>query len=163
MTGNLPPIVVMGVSAAGKSAVGTRVAARLGVAFVDADDLHPASNVAKMSAGVPLDDDDRWPWLDAVAARLAQGSVVIACSALKRAYRDRLRQSAPATLFVLLSGTETVLAERAAHRHGHFMPPSLLRSQLDTLEALGTDEAGFTVDVTPAVSVVVGDVVARLS
>src|SRR5689334_14636123 len=94
----------MGVSGSGKSTVGALLAARLGVPFVDGDALHPASNVAKMAAGIPLDDDDRAPWLDAVGARLAQGGVVVACSALRRAYRDRLRDAAPAARFVLLHG-----------------------------------------------------------
>lgn len=124
----------MGVSGSGKSTVGALLAARLGVPFVDGDALHPASNVAKMAAGIPLDDDDRAPWLDAVGARLAQGGVVVACSALRRAYRDRLRDAAPAARFVLLHGNRDLLASRIAERVGHFMPAALLASQLAILE-----------------------------
>jgi carbohydrate kinase (thermoresistant glucokinase family) len=143
-------IVVMGVSAAGKSSVGRALAHELGLEFVDADDLHSPANVAKMAAGVPLDDDDRRPWLDAVGARLstAHAGIVIACSALRRAYRDRIRTTAPETVFVHLTGTPELLAERAAARSGHFMPPALLASQLAILEPLGSDEVGadFLVD-----------------
>ena len=162
MTGDAPPIVVMGVSASGKSSVGEALAARLGIPYVDADDLHPQSNVDKMAAGVPLTDDDRWPWLDAVAARLAEGPVVVACSALKRAYRDRLRASAPDTVFVHLTGDRRVLEERIADREGHFMPASLLQSQLDTLEDLGSDEAGFALDFAEPVDELVAQAVERI-
>lgn len=145
-----PQIVVMGVSAAGKSTVGRLLATDLGLAFLDADDLHPASNRAKMSAGTPLTDDDRMPWLDRVsdelAARSAAGAVV-ACSALRRRYRDRIRERVPGVVFVHLHGSDALLAERAAGRPDHFMPPSLLRSQLDTLEALDADEVAVVVDV----------------
>jgi carbohydrate kinase (thermoresistant glucokinase family) len=140
----------MGVSAAGKSTVGRLLATDLGLAFLDADDLHPASNRAKMSAGTPLTDDDRMPWLDRVsdelAARSASGAV-IACSALRRVYRDRIRERVPGVVFVHLHGSDALLAERAAGRTDHFMPPSLLRSQLDTLEALDADEVAVVVDV----------------
>lgn len=140
----------MGVSAAGKSTVGRLIAADLGVEFLDADDLHPASNRAKMSAGTPLTDDDRMPWLDRVSDELATRSAsgaVIACSALRRVYRDRIRERVPGVVFVHLHGSDALLAERAAGRTDHFMPPSLLRSQLDTLEALDADEAAVVVDV----------------
>ena len=140
----------MGVSAAGKSTVGRLLAADLGVEFLDADDLHPASNRAKMSAGTPLTDEDRMPWLDRVseelAARSASGSV-IACSALRRVYRDRIRERVPGVVFVHLHGSDEMLAERAAGRTDHFMPRSLLRSQLDTLEALDADEVAVVVNV----------------
>lgn len=162
MTGEVPPLVVMGVSASGKSAVGAALAGRLGVPFVDGDDLHPQANVDKMAAGIPLDDEDRWPWLDAVAARLAERHVVIACSALKRAYRDRLRAAAPDTVFVHLTGSPELLQERANARPGHFMPASLLRSQLDTLEDLGQDEAGFVLDVAEPVGRLVDQAAQRL-
>ncbi|WP_404429867.1 gluconokinase [Microbacterium lacus] len=152
-----PLIVVMGVSAAGKSSIGHEMARALEVSFVDADDLHPPENVAKMAAGVALDDHDRGPWLDAVGRQLAQSTgVVIACSALKRAYRDRLRLSAPSVIFVHLHGTHDVLATRAAKRKDHFMPPTLLLSQLDTLERLGTDEAGIEIDVDAPVDEITG-------
>lgn len=148
-----PSVVVMGVSAAGKSTVSRLLAERLGTDFLDADDLHPASNRAKMSAGTPLTDADRMPWLDRVGEELAVRSAsgaVIACSALRRVYRDRIRARVPGAVFVHLHGSDPLLAERAAGRTDHFMPPSLLRSQLDTLEALEPDEIGVTIDVAPA-------------
>lgn len=148
-----PRVVVMGVSASGKSSVGRAAAALLGVRFVDADDLHPPANVDKMRAGIPLDDADRAPWLDAVgrAVRDAEAGVVVACSALKRAYRDRIREVAPDAFFVLLSGSDELLASRAAARTDHFMPPSLLASQLATLEPLAADERGVVLDVAAPV------------
>lgn len=131
------PIVVMGVSAAGKTVVGAALAAELDLEFVDGDDLHPAANVAKMSAGIPLTDADRAPWLDAIAERLAHDPpVVVACSALRRIYRDRLRAGAGRPIrFVHLDVDETALQHRIAARTDHFMPPSLLADQLATLES----------------------------
>nr|WP_246142244.1 gluconokinase [Lacisediminihabitans profunda] len=140
----------MGVSGSGKSTVGNALADELEVPFVDADDLHPAANVAKMEAGHPLTDDDRWPWLARVASTLsaAEGSgMVIACSALKRVYREAILAAEPATRFVFLSGSRGLLAERMSHRPGHFMPVSLLDSQLATLEPLASDEPGVTVSL----------------
>ena len=148
-----PSVVVMGVSAAGKSTVSRLLAERLGMDFLDADDLHPASNRAKMSSGTPLTDEDRLPWLDRVGEELALRSAsgaVIACSALRRVYRDRIRARVPGAVFMHLHGSDSLLAERAAGRTDHFMPPSLLRSQIDTLEALEPDEIGVTIDVAPA-------------
>lgn len=151
-----PRVVVMGVSACGKSTVASRLAILLGAPFVDADDLHPAANVAKMTAGVPLDDDDRGPWLDEVAAALGRADrPVIACSALKRVYRDRLRRAGASVTFLHLTGSEHVLAARAVRRAGHFMPPQLLRSQLDTLEPLSADEHGFAIDVDRSIDEIV--------
>ena len=144
-----PLVVVMGVSGAGKSAVGIALAQLLEVRFVDADALHPPANVAKMAAGTPLTDADRWPWLDLVGEALVDASetgLVVACSALKRAYRDRIRAAAPAALFVHLTVPRPALDDRVANRPGHFMPASLLDSQLETLEPLGPDEAGCTLD-----------------
>lgn len=143
-----PLVVVMGVSGSGKSTVGALLAETLGVPFVDADDLHPAANVAKMAAGQPLVDEDRWPWLEAVGETLAAASagLVVACSALKRSYRDAIRDRAPAAVFVHLHGTRELLAERLAGRVGHFMPGSLLDSQLATLEVPGERE-GIIVDI----------------
>ncbi len=134
-------LVVMGVSGCGKTTVGALLAARLGAAFVDADALHPAGNVAKMAAGQPLTDADRWPWLDLAAAALRdRAPVVMACSALRRAYRDRLR-AAGGVCFLHLAAPQPVIAARMATRHGHFMPPSLLASQYATLEPPGPEEA----------------------
>ncbi|WP_219721988.1 gluconokinase [Microbacterium aurantiacum] len=145
------PIVVMGVSGAGKTTVGRELARRRGVEFIDADDLHGAGNIAKMSAGIPLDDSDRWPWLDRVGRALSSGDgPVVACSALKRIYRQRLRRLAPQTLFVHLDALPERLAEQTAAREGHFMPPALLQSQLATLEPLTAQEAGITISVDAA-------------
>ncbi|MBW9095658.1 gluconokinase [Microbacterium jejuense] len=157
-------IVVMGVSAAGKSSVGRALADLLPVPFVDADALHPRANVEKMAAGMPLDDADRAPWLDAVGARLAgaETGIVVACSALRRTYRDRLRTSAPDVVFVHLTGSEQLLRERAEARTDHFMPAQLLRSQLDTLEALGEDEHGFALDVAGSVEELARNAAGRL-
>ena len=147
-----PLVVVMGVSGSGKSTVGERLAARLGVPFADADDFHPPENIRKMSAGTPLDDADRAPWLAAMAdwlsarVRLDEGGVLV-CSALKRRYRDRLRRATPALLFLHLDGPEELIARRLRARRGHFMPPSLLRSQFETLERLQEDERGSVVPV----------------
>lgn len=142
-------VIAMGVSGCGKSTVGRLLAQELGGEFLDGDDLHPAANVAKMAAGTPLDDADREPWLRAVgqAMAAAEGTMVIGCSALKRAYRDIIREAAPDTAFVHLHGTRELLAERMAARPGHFMPVSLLDSQLATLEALQPDERGKVFDI----------------
>jgi gluconokinase len=132
-------IVIMGVSGTGKSSVGRVLADRIGWRFLDADDYHPPANVAKMRAGQPLGDDDRWPWLDTLAAAVAERlgarqSVVMACSALKSAYRQRLRVDGGRVLFVWLHAPRDLIADRLASRDGHFMPPDLLDSQLATLE-----------------------------
>jgi gluconokinase len=143
-----PIVYVMGVSGSGKSTVARLLAAELGCPFADGDDLHPRSNVARMRAGHPLTDTDRAPWLAAIAtwAHRQRGGAVVACSALRRSYRDVLRAGAPAACFALLSAERTVLAARIAHRPGHFMPLSLLDSQLATLEPLEPDEDGVTLD-----------------
>lgn len=139
--------VVMGVAGAGKSTVGQALAAHLGLPYADGDDLHPAANVAKMAAGEPLDDNDRRPWLVAVGQWLADQSsgAVVSCSALRRSYRDTLRQYAGAIRFVHLTGPADVVAARVASRPGHFMPSSLVASQYAALEPLGADERGTTV------------------
>lgn len=154
----------MGVSGSGKSTVGAALAARLGVPFVDGDDLHPAANVDRMRAGEPLTDEDRRPWLDAVGAWLAAhpDGGVTACSALRRSYRDRLRAHAPSTWFVHLDGDPALVAERQAARRGHFMPASLQASQQATLEPLEPDEAGVRVDVALPPEVLVEQVLALL-
>ncbi|GAA1387386.1 gluconokinase [Pseudonocardia kongjuensis] len=150
----LPLVTVMGVSGSGKTTVGAALAQRLGVPFADADDFHPAVNIAKMSAGVPLTDDDRVPWLQAIgtwqADRTASGAVVT-CSALRRSYRDGLRAAAPAQMFVHLTGSRRTVARRVAGRPGHFMPAALVDSQYDTLEPLGDDEYGITLDLDRSV------------
>lgn len=154
----------MGVSGSGKSTVGAALAARLGVPFVDGDDLHPAANVDRMRAGEPLTDEDRRPWLDAVGAWLAAhpGGAVTACSALCRSYRDRLRTHAPQAWFVHLDGDPALVAGRQAARRGHFMPASLQASQQATLEPLEPDEAGVRVDVALSPDALVEQVLALL-
>jgi gluconokinase len=139
----------MGVSGSGKSTVGAALARRLGVPFVDADTLHPPANVAKMTAGEPLNDDDRYPWLDRVGEWLDRhrDGGVVSCSALKRKYRDQLRAHSPRVEFLHLNGSPKLIGDRLAARSGHFMPAALLRSQFDALQPLGVDEAGVTVDV----------------
>lgn len=143
------PIVVMGVSGSGKSTVGAALAQRLRVPFADADDFHPPANIEKMSAGHALDDDDRYPWLEAIGDWLAKHGEggVMSCSALKRRYRDQLRSHCPDVEFLHLSGTVEVIGKRQASRPGHFMPASLLKSQFETLEPLGADENGLVIDV----------------
>lgn len=161
-------VVVMGVSGSGKSTVGAALAERLGLSFRDADEFHPAANVAKMSAGTPLTDDDRWPWLDAIGAALADAGrggkgIVVGCSALKRVYRDRLRAAAHRPLvFVHLSGSPATLEERMQARKGHFMPASLLQSQLATLEPPTPDEGVITVSIEQPVDRIVDDILRPL-
>lgn len=152
-----PPLVVMGVSGSGKSTIGAALSQRLGVPFVDADDLHPASNIAKMSRGEPLDDTDRWPWLETIGQWLADhpDGGVVSCSALKRIYRDQLRGHAAGLVFVHLHGDRAVIERRQASRPGHFMPASLLSSQFATLEPLAPDEHGVVIDVDQSVDQIV--------
>ncbi|SDE01518.1 gluconokinase [Nocardioides lianchengensis] len=147
----------MGVSGSGKSTVGAAIAQRLRVPFADADDLHPEANIAKMSRGEPLDDHDRYPWLETVGGWLAEHAEggVMSCSALKRKYRDQLRHHAPGVEFVLLTGSREVIERRQAARPGHFMPASLLTSQLATLEPLEPDEGGVVLDVAQGVDEIV--------
>ncbi len=140
----------MGVSGCGKSTVGAHLAHALDAAFLDGDSLHPLANVEKMAAGIPLDDSDRQPWLEEIGRRFASAGdrpLVIACSALKRSYRDLIRAGAPDARFIHLHGNAELLGARMAARPGHFMPPSLLASQLQTLEPLQTDEAGIVLDI----------------
>lgn len=147
-------LVIMGVAGCGKSAVAQALVARLGWAYQEGDVLHPPENVEKMRGGTPLTDADRWPWLDRIAAwidarRAAGENAVVTCSALKRAYRDRIIGSRPGVRLVFLHGERALLAERIGARRGHFMPPSLLDSQLATLEPPGADEHPISLDVTP--------------
>ncbi|MEO9329609.1 gluconokinase [Gordonia aurantiaca] len=158
------PVVVMGVSGSGKSTVGAALAQRLRVPFADADDFHSPENIAKMSSGQPLDDDDRRPWLEAIGTWLAEHADggVMSCSALKRAYRDLLREHVPTVTFAHLDGTLGVIARRQASRPGHFMPTALLQSQFDTLEPLAAAERGLTVDVDQSVDDIVDELVGAL-
>lgn len=164
--GHPPLVVTMGVSGSGKSTVGAALAHRLRVPFVDADDVHPPQNIAKMAAGVPLTDADRGPWLRVVAAWLhehrATGGVV-ACSALRRSYRDVLRGPATRTVFVHLHGDRDDLAARVTGRPGHFMPAALLDSQLATLEPLEADERGGVLDISSPADVLVEQALALLA
>ena len=140
-------VVVMGVSGSGKSSFGAALAEALRLPFADADAFHPPANIAKMQAGTSLTDADRWPWLDALGAWLAVRPGVVACSALRRAYRDRLRAAAPGLRLVYLEGAPALIAARQATRPGHFMPPSLMASQFATLEPPAPDEAALVLDV----------------
>ena len=153
-----PLVVVMGVSGSGKTTVGVHLAKQLDVEYGEADDFHPQCNIEKMSAGHALDDEDRWPWLQAIGTWLAahdHAGAVATCSALKREYRDRLRAAAPGTVFLHLVGDPELLAQRMTGRSGHFMPTSLLASQLATLEPLEPDEAGIVVEITKSVDEIV--------
>jgi gluconokinase len=144
------PIVVMGVSGSGKSTVGSALAQRLRVPFLDADTVHPPANIAKMAAGEPLNDDDRNPWLEKVGQWLAdhRDGGVVACSALKRKYRDRLGAHCPRVELLYLQGSPELIGRRLAARSGHFMPAALLQSQFDALEPLGADERGVVINLT---------------
>lgn len=152
------PVVVMGVCGCGKSSVGERLAFYLGVPFIEGDSLHPPANVRKMRMGVPLEDDDRWPWLDELGQKLGErDGIVVSCSALKRSYRDRLRALAgrPVT-FVFLQGDRMLLASRMAARADHYMPLSLLDSQLATLELPGAEHGVITIDINNRLETIVG-------
>ena len=152
-------IVIMGVAGCGKSSVGEALALRFGIPYRDGDDLHTVANVAKMRAGTPLTDDDRWPWLDTVAACLRdEAPLVVGCSALKRVYRDRIRL-AGAVRFVHLAGSRALISARMAHRTGHYMPLALLDSQFGALEAPGADEA-FTVRIDQPLADIVDQITA---
>lgn len=159
----LAPIVVMGVSGCGKSTVAVALARRLHVPFADADNLHPADNIATMAAGRALDDNSRKPWLAAVGTWLTEHPTggVIACSALKRRYRDQLRQRCAQAQFLHLAGSSELVARRLADRRGHFMPSTLLQSQFDALEPLAEDEEGITLDIAAPVNQLVDEYLSR--
>jgi gluconokinase len=161
-------VIVMGVSGCGKSTVGTLLALRLRWEFEDADWFHPASNVDKMHSGIPLTDEDRWPWLNAVAAwidktRRSARHGVIACSALKRRYRDALIGDRADVRLVYLKGDETLIARRIATRHEHFMPRSLLHSQFDALEEPGPEETPIIVSIEPTPREIVARILSTLN
>ncbi len=161
-------LIVMGVSGSGKSTVGQGLAQALGWDFRDGDSFHPPSNVAKMRSGAPLTDEDRWPWLDAIGAHVAAletaaGHVVIACSALRRAYRDRLRASGARVRFIHLDGSFALIDARMRARRDHFMPPSLLESQFATLEPPAADENAVTVPIEEDPGAIVAAILARLA
>lgn len=159
--------VIMGVCGSGKSLVGTALARELGLELVEGDDLHPPENVKRMAAGIPLTDDDRHGWLLAIAARLREAQragigLVVSCSALKRRYRDLLRSAGAADLrLVYLAGSRALLAERMANRRGHYMPPSLLDSQLAILEEPSPDERAWVCDISEPVPAIVARLVTR--
>lgn len=159
--------VIMGVSGAGKTAVGERLAIALHVDFVEGDRLHSPESVARMSAGMPLTDEDRQGWLETIAKRLREArakgvGLVVACSALKRRYRDILREADPEVRFIHLAGDRPLLADRLEHRAGHFMPASLLASQFESLQPPDADEGAWTVDVSVPVDEIVHDLMARI-
>lgn len=158
----------MGVSGSGKTTVGVELAEALGWRFQEGDALHPAANVAKMRQAIPLTDEDRWPWLDAIAAVIdgwrAKGEHgVLTCSALKRAYRDVIIGGRADVALVYLQGAKELIAARMASRHGHFMPAALLDSQFATLEEPGPDEHPVTVGIGPSPAEIVREIVARLT
>lgn len=160
-------LIVMGVSGSGKSTIGEKLAERLGWTFEDGDRFHPAANVAKMSAGHPLTDEDRWPWLQAIADEIdrvckAGERAVIACSALKRAYREVLVHGRDDVRIVFLDGKQDLIAARLAARKGHFMPPGLLESQFKTLEPPAGEENPVKVSIDASVDTIVADIVRQL-
>jgi gluconokinase len=167
VTNNLCAIVVMGVAGSGKSTIGEKLAERLGWTYEDGDRFHPKANVEKMSAGHPLTDEDRWPWLRAIADEIDRickkdEHVVIGCSALKRAYRDVLVHGRDDVRIVYLDGSRELIAQRLAARKGHFMPPALLESQFKTLQPPGADERPVTVSIDASVEAIVEDILRQL-
>jgi gluconokinase len=160
-------IVVMGVSGSGKSTIAAMLVDRLGWEFAEGDEFHPRENVEKMRAGHPLDDEDRWPWLRRIAAWIGEHeragrSAVVTCSALKRSYRDLLRDGHPSVWFAHLTTDPGVIGERLRHRTGHYMPASLLESQLATLEPLADDEPGASIPADGPPETVVAEILAAL-
>jgi gluconokinase len=167
MPGSIAAIVVMVVSGSGKSTVAAALARRLGMSYRDGDEFHPRANIEKMRAGIALTDDDRKPWLAAIAGAIDHAAktdmpLVVACSALKRAYRDVLVHGRPDVRIVYLQGAPSLIAERLARRHGHFMPASLLASQFDALQEPETDEPAVMVSIDPPVEAIVDEIVQQL-
>lgn len=164
----LAAIVVMGVSGAGKTTIAQALAARLGYGCRDADEFHPRSNIEKMSAGIPLTDEDRGPWLRAIAAAIDEAAahhapIIVTCSALRRAYREILLHGRDDVVFAYLKGSRALVAARLKARKGHFMPPSLLDSQFETLEEPRPDEPVIVLDIDGPVAAIVDDLSARLA
>jgi gluconokinase len=160
-------LIVMGVSGSGKTTIGEELACRLGWRYADADTFHPASNVAKMSAGQPLTDEDRWPWLNAIADEIDRASsagerIVIGCSALRRVYRDLLVHGRNDIRIIYLQGTQALIADRLAKRKDHFMPAALLASQFKTLEPPTPDEHAVSVSIDAPAEVIVDDILRQL-
>jgi gluconokinase len=158
-------LVLMGVAGSGKSSVGEALASQIGAIYFDGDDLHPQANIDKMSRGEPLNDDDRWPWLTLVGEALekAEGTLIIGCSALKRVYRDHIREKANGTvIFVHLAGSREVISARMGARTGHFMPTTLLDSQFATLQPPADDEQAVTVDIDQSLDGVVQSIITAL-
>ncbi|MEM1399837.1 MAG: gluconokinase [Pseudomonadota bacterium] len=161
-------VVVMGVSGSGKSSVGELLAEKLGVPFIDGDNFHPKANVDKMAAGIPLTDEDRWPWLDILGTKIrelaqAEGGVVLAASSLRRVYRERMiSASGENIMFAHLDGSAEVIGARMANRKGHYMPPSLLESQLATLEPPEPDENAIALSIEEPPTAIVAQILARL-
>lgn len=158
----------MGVSGAGKTVIGSRLASALGAEFVEGDSYHPPANIEKMAAGIPLTDEDRQGWLHAIAGRIRRANdsgdtVVVSCSALKRAYRDIIRADAGQVRFIFLSGERELISARLRGRKGHFMPPTLLDSQLSTLEEPSPDEDVWVVDINESPDQIVASLLARAS
>ncbi|HJW57482.1 MAG TPA: gluconokinase [Burkholderiaceae bacterium] len=161
-------LVIMGVSGCGKSEIGRRLAVCLGYAYTEGDDYHPPENIAKMAAGKPLNDTDRHGWLQSLSARIGEAAsrdegLVLSCSALKRRYRDVLRADDPALFFIHLHGDRELLAARIQGRAGHFMPLSLLDSQLADLEPLAPDEAGIRLDISKPPAALIDEILLRLA
>ncbi|MCC9205679.1 gluconokinase [Arthrobacter sp. zg-Y769] len=167
MTPTAQHLVIMGVAGSGKTTIANLLSKRLGWIAAEADEFHPAVNIAKMSAGVPLDDDDRWPWLYAIRDWMGTQAengrcTIVTCSALKRTYRNVLSQASGEVTFVHLDGSTEVLAERMKTRSGHFMPPSLLPSQISTLEPLSPEESGIRIEITDSPAEIVDAVLRHL-
>ena len=158
----------MGVSGSGKTTIANGIAARLGWGVLEGDKFHPAANIEKMSHGIPLTDEDRWPWLRAIAAAIdktlaARQSAVVACSALKRSYRDILIGDRRNVDLIYLKGSHALISGRMVQRKGHFMPPALLQSQLDTLEEPGPDEHPIVAEIAPPPDAIVNDIVKQMN
>lgn len=157
--------VIMGVAGCGKSSIGAVLGAQIGAQYIDGDDLHPKQNIEKMSRGEPLQDADRWPWLARVGEALATAhqDVIVGCSALKRSYRDFIRDRADGVVFIHLAGSREVIAKRMAERDGHFMPTSLLDSQFEALQVPGPDEPHIAVDISGTPEDIVEAIIEKLA